>query len=28
LVGHVIEGGRGEFLHIYSQGNLQTTREQ
>ena len=28
LVGHVIEGGEGEFLHIYNQGNLRTTREQ
>ena len=23
LVGHRIEGGRGEFLHVYAAGNLR-----
>lgn len=24
LVGHKIEGGSGEFLHVYAEGNLRT----
>ena len=27
LVGHKIEGGSGEFLHIYASGNLKDENE-
>lgn len=27
LVGHRIEGGTGEFLHVYAEGNLRAPSE-
>lgn len=28
MVGHTIEGGTGEFLHIYAEGNLRPVEHQ
>jgi hypothetical protein len=27
MVGHQIEAGTGEFLHVYAEGNLRATEE-